>query len=144
MPTEKARVIRDPALGVAVAKCLIHRLAADIGFAQAAHPLTCRICPIPTKDIWPVYMEFVEWTRINDTSVFAADVPSAVVGFQQLPAETQLALVQDAQGYERDPDGTPIRSRVQEASPRLPEGQSEHLGGRTGTANSTGRGVRRD
>lgn len=122
---QKRQLIRNPALGVAVAKCLISRMTAGTGRVAGAtrvdHPFACRICAVPTDELWPIYHEWMDWSMQTPTNYYdptapELEYPSPVEAFMRLPVEEQKKLVYEYQGYAQGPDG-----EIRLAPDRLPK-----------------------
>lgn len=109
VPENKKGIIRDPALGVAVAKCLIARMMGPQGISASAHPYPCRICQVPDDEMWPIYNEWMDWSLLMD-NVPDEDAPAPVEAFMRLDPKVQRSLVFKAQGYGEDEEGKPTPS----------------------------------
>jgi hypothetical protein len=60
-PKPPAKLLRDPAMAAAVAKCIIVRLEPATKIARQAHPQPCRFCRFPIDKLIPALLEFNEW-----------------------------------------------------------------------------------
>lgn len=101
--------IRDVAIAVAAAKCVVAR---DIGESSIGaltprffHPKECAFCEMETEWLREAVAEFNEWAGLNPATVIDPGFPElqklqpSVESFTLLPMEEQAIRVQRAQGY---------------------------------------------
>jgi hypothetical protein len=101
--------IRDAAIVVAAAKCVIAR---DLGGASLGvltprffHPEECAFCEMETEWLRQGVAEFNEWAGLNPPEKIDPAFPDlqpvqpSVESFMLLPREEQAIRVQRAQGY---------------------------------------------
>lgn len=101
--------IRDAAIAVAAAKCVVAR---DIGKGSLGaltprffHPEECAFCEMETEWLRQAVAEFNAWAGLNPPEKIDAAFPDvqplqpSVESFMLLPREEQAIRVQRAQGY---------------------------------------------
>jgi hypothetical protein len=116
---DSSRLVRDPAEGVAIAKCLLFRIvgANKLGGVKHRyyHPEPCRFCQVDRKNLQAIYDEWMAWSMLERDGV---ELPSPVEAFMRLDPERQAQLVRRAQGYVEE-------EYVQSPTDRVPKSVAE-------------------
>lgn len=169
-PGDRKKGIRDPAMAVAVAKCIAHQLQPTKKFIQAAHPKECLYCKASLERKLAALYEFHEWagftrlpTHLNDPDW--PDLRNEVEQYMKLPHDQQRRYAAAHAGY--DPDwyetntGYEYSPALQEVGigkayggqggiftddekgtgTQLPQGPQRAMGGRPDAGEPGGRGV---
>lgn len=105
----KAKLLRDPAMAAAIAKCLIARLEPKSRITAQAHPMQCRWCKYPFVKLGEALDEFNQWAGWlgldqppgNQDPDWPTLEPM-VEAFMRLPYEEQIRLTAKAAGYPED------------------------------------------
>ncbi len=129
-----SKLLRDPAMAAAIAKCLVARMEPATRLSRQAHPMECRWCKYPFGRLADALNDFNTWAGWESLNQPPGD-PDAMLepqveAFMRLPYEEQIVLTARAAGY---PDDTFQKNTGYE----YPVGQGNVSGS---SENVTGRG----
>lgn len=139
-PGDRKKGIRDPAMAVAVAKCIAHQLQPTKKFIQAAHPKECLYCKASLERKLAALNEFIDWagfTRLP-TKVGEPDWPdlrNEVEMYMRLPHDEQRRFAAAHAGY--DPDWYETNTGYEYSPPLQKEGIGKAYGTHGGEENFT-------
>jgi hypothetical protein len=105
----KSKLLRDPAMAAAIAKCLIARMEPASRITRQAHPMQCRWCKYTFGRLADALNEFNTWAGWegldrppgNQDPDWPTLEPQ-VEAFMRLPYEEQIRLCAIAAGYPED------------------------------------------
>lgn len=103
------KLLRDPAMAAAIAKCCVYHMEPNTGIAIQVHPGPCRFCEFPFDKKIAAVRDFYQWAgfaTITPDDGWPSIEPS-VEAFMQLPREEQARLATLAAGYTPDEYGEP-------------------------------------
>jgi hypothetical protein len=132
----KQQVVRDAAMGVAIAKCLLYRQMGSMteGKWRWYHPFTCRFCKYDFAFLNAVHDEYMLWSMAKFPEIDPEDLPTNVANYMALPPDEQARLTAIAQGYVLNEKNEPIGG----FSDKL-EGRQRQVTGRRMDAHTTDR-----
>ena len=160
-PTPPKKLLRDPAVASAVAKCIVNTLEPASKLAQQAHPGKCRFCDVDFDRKISALTEFNQWAGWaaldKPPDLVDPDWPEIepqVEAFMRLPLEEQQRLAAKAAGYDPEeyantppeygrsyPHGKSVTDDKTATGARDTEAQPGQVGGRDRASYRKGRGI---
>lgn len=104
------KLLRDPAMAAAIAKCCVYHMEPNTGIAIQVHPGPCRFCEFPFDKKIAAVRDFYQWAgfaTIRPDDDGWPEIEPSVEAFMQLPREEQARLATLAAGYTPDEYGEP-------------------------------------
>ena len=93
------KVVRDPAVAVAISKCWLGRWSKRatgtdrlIPGLSELHPDRCNFCDMPTDELIQMLSEFLDWAGMRPDAE-SSDFRPSIEAFLLLPPEEQKRLV---------------------------------------------------